>query len=1338
MCCISSVLLWSEHVAVASSPRSNLDNIFHNQFALFIPKGQDTADALAAKHGFVNLGQIGALDNYFLFEHARLRKRSALPARGHSLLLTEEPEVEWFEQQEERRRVKRDGQVQAGVLGGDDANLIDEHSGNVGINKRPLWDDIFAEGEKASPPKQVFKRQNTFSGQFTRSSSRSDPMYGQQWHLNHGAKGGFDMNVEPAWSRGYTGKGVVVTILDDGIQTNHPDLIQNYDPLASTDINGNDHDPMPQDNGDNKHGTRCAGEVAASADNGYCGVGVAYNASIGGVRMLDGVVNDAVEARALSLNPDHVDIYSASWGPEDDGKTVDGPGPLAKRAFLNGVVRGRNGKGSIFIWASGNGGRHLDNCNCDGYTNSIFTLSISSATQGGYRPWYLEECSSTLASTYSSGTPGRDGSITTVDQDARLRNEHICTDSHTGTSASAPIAAGVSALALEANPGLTWRDLQYLVVMSSRHEPLAEEPGWFVNGAGRRFSHKFGYGLMDAGKMTELARSWKTLPQQHICQSGVMVADLSIPDRVGSPATVSTKSDACGGSLNSVQFLEHVQCKVSLRYYPRGNIMIVLTSPSGTRSTLLFPRPRDSFATTFEEWPFLSVHFWGENPTGTWKLEVMNMGSDPPNRSGQGILRKWQLIFYGTQENPVRVPRNVGNFRTGKQSSGFNVPSTFTFQPSKPLFTFPNFFSAFKRFKRENREEEEVDPLETSVAAADRMTTLADVYLLLEFTLDFPELGQVQGGNLFSLFDLLLFIHELLNPFMVFIVLILLETELLGSSLHSSLILLVLHQSPLFIIQISLELLETLLQTLADLAASAQSHLLSLVQLGLHVFHLGIEAATVSLKVLSSLLLGSKLFSQSSSIHHGLLGLLLGDSRLSEHLFQFRLVKETTIGKLFHDVVQILLGGSPRSVRLLQLSLGLLQLVLEGMSPSFSLYKVLPCPVSNCLLVLQLTLALLDLLLVLLDGPVCLRIGRIGVLQSGVKLVDVGLELLLHPLSLTLGSGFTLQGELHALEGLLVGFPDGLELKLLLLDPSLNFLFDLRQLQMTSEHLVLLLLQSGFGLLQSRLKFQLLSLQAFPDLVNLVNITPTLADLVHDVFDLYAEGAVLLANGFQLHLVLLISGLDLEQVGGVRATFHLSSIQFPLERIHLGLPFNNDSVEVSGLLLHLVAALTGLIHVGGHVLDFGLEVDLFLLEVDCLGVQGLNDPLGLGQPRLKLHLGGLKLFSLRQTLGLVLLAPIVDVPVGLGELTSTVVLGLMLLLHLIANEVHLMLEISELAEEIGPFLALIIGYPPLLVQLGRQISPHLLQGHVVGFQLLQLSKEVGILHDNLLFGVLEV
>lgn len=60
--------------------------------------------------------------------------------------------------------------------------------------------------------------------------------------------------------------------------------------------------------------------------------------------MLDGEVTDAVEARSLGLNPNHIHIYSASWGPEDDGKTVDGPARLAEEAFFRGVSQVRRGQ----------------------------------------------------------------------------------------------------------------------------------------------------------------------------------------------------------------------------------------------------------------------------------------------------------------------------------------------------------------------------------------------------------------------------------------------------------------------------------------------------------------------------------------------------------------------------------------------------------------------------------------------------------------------------------------------------------------------------------------------------------------------------------------------------------------------------------------------------------------------------------------------------------------------------------------------------------------------------------------------------------------------------------
>lgn len=632
--------------------------VFTNQFAIHVPAGKDQADAIAEKHGFVNIGQIGSLKEYYLLEHKHVHKRSLTASQDHNEKLINEPEVKWVQQQHEKRRLKR---------------------------------DVFSAGYPAGFADEFT---SLFSGATRSGQPYPDPLYKEEWYLNGGAKDGYDMNVRPAWSKGYTGKGVVVSILDDGIQTNHPDLAENYDPAASTDINDNDDDPMPRDNGDNKHGTRCAGEVAAVAYNSFCGIGVAYNASIGGVRMLDGSVNDAVEARALSLNPDHIDIYSASWGPEDDGKTVDGPGPLARRAFINGVTTGRKGKGSIFVWASGNGGRHTDSCNCDGYTNSIFTLSISSATQGGYKPWYLEECSSTLATTYSSGTPGHDKSIATVDMDGKLRPDHICTVEHTGTSASAPLASGLCALALEANPELTWRDMQHIVVMTSNPEPLMKEAGWITNGVNRKVSHKFGYGLMDGGAMVSLAEQWTSVPPQHICKSQEVREDRQIDQSYGSILTTAVDASGCTGTVNEVRFVEHVQCKISLRFFPRGNLRIVLTSPSGTPSTLLMERPRDVVSSNFDDWPFLSVHYWGENPTGRWTLHIINAGNRHVNQPG--ILRKWQLIFYGTVSNPVRLRR------PGQQISFPSAaPASLNpiFQSSQDFFSgafrhLPNIFTA--------------------------------------------------------------------------------------------------------------------------------------------------------------------------------------------------------------------------------------------------------------------------------------------------------------------------------------------------------------------------------------------------------------------------------------------------------------------------------------------------------------------------------------------------------------------------------------------------------------------------------------------------------------------
>ncbi|XP_013169800.1 PREDICTED: furin-like protease 1, isoform 1-CRR isoform X2 [Papilio xuthus] len=585
-------------------------------WAVHVPEGREAADAVAAEHGFINLGEI--FDNHFHFHHNSVSRRSLRPAAEHHGRLENDARVHWAKQQRALSRKKRDFQILYNNSTTVETVTSDPYP-SVGTKREA--------GRRELQRARVKGRLRSLDPRFL----LNDPKWSHMWYLNRG--GGLDMNVIPAWQEGITGRGVVVTILDDGLETDHPDLIANYDPMASYDVNSHDSDPQPRYDmiDSNRHGTRCAGEVAATANNSLCAVGVAFGASVGGVRMLDGDVTDAVEARSLSLNPQHVDIYSASWGPDDDGKTVDGPGELATRAFIEGVTKGRNGKGSIFVWASGNGGREHDNCNCDGYTNSIWTLSISSATERGEVPWYSEMCSSTLATTYSSGAINEKQVVTTD-------LHHSCTVTHTGTSASAPLAAGICALALQANRDLTWRDMQHIVVRTARPERLSLDGNWRVNGVGRNVSHSFGYGLLDAAGMVRLARSWRTVPPQRRCELAAPRPQRPVPPK--SSVVLQLDVSACPG----VNYLEHVQARVSLSAARRGDLRIALTSPAGTRVTLLAPRAHDSSRAGFNSWPFMSVHMWGEAPLGVWQLEVSNEG-----RYMAGPLTQWELIFYGTE-----------------------------------------------------------------------------------------------------------------------------------------------------------------------------------------------------------------------------------------------------------------------------------------------------------------------------------------------------------------------------------------------------------------------------------------------------------------------------------------------------------------------------------------------------------------------------------------------------------------------------------------------------------------------------------------------------------------
>lgn len=470
----------------------------------------------------------------------------------------------------------------------------------------------------------------------------NDPIFNAQWHLINPIQLGNDLNVTGVWYQNITGKGVAVAVVDDGLDMDHEDLKANYFAKGSYDFNDVSPEPRPRLSQD-YHGTRCCGEIAA-VRNDACGVGVAYDSNIAGIRILSKQISEADEAISLNYAFDLNDIYSCSWGPNDDGRTMAEPGLLIKKAFLNGVQNGRQQRGSVFVFASGNGARYGDNCNFDGYTNSIYSITVAAIDRKGQRPYYSEACAANLVVSYSSGSGD---SIHTTDLHGK------CTSSHGGTSAAAPIAAGVFALVLSIRPELTWRDLQYLALDSAI--PVNEKDGsWQDTFIGKKFSHNFGYGKLDAYGIVERAKTWELVKPQSWFFSDREIVSKAIPAVTDDSGLISTiyvsDNDITDANLER---LEHVNVVMNLDHNYRGSLQVDLISPSGVVSTLAANRPFDDSIDGYKEWTFMSVAHWGESGVGNWTIKVRNNLKNKEDKAG--VFRDWTLKLWGEAKDASKA-----------------------------------------------------------------------------------------------------------------------------------------------------------------------------------------------------------------------------------------------------------------------------------------------------------------------------------------------------------------------------------------------------------------------------------------------------------------------------------------------------------------------------------------------------------------------------------------------------------------------------------------------------------------------------------------------------------
>ncbi|XP_024207280.2 proprotein convertase subtilisin/kexin type 4 isoform X4 [Pan troglodytes] len=563
--------------------------IYVSSWAVQVSQGNREVERLARKFGFVNLGPIFPDGQYFHLRHRGVVQQSLTPHWGHRLHLKKNPKTR-----------------------PDPKSIQQEEAGRPRYGNHGACQGLV----------QWFQQQ-TLQRRVKRSVVvPTDPWFSKQWYMNSEAQP--DLSILQAWSQGLSGQGIVVSVLDDGIEKDHPDLWANYDPLASYDFNDYDPDPQPRytPSKENRHGTRCAGEVAAMANNGFCGVGVAFNARIGGVRMLDGTITDVIEAQSLSLQPQHIHIYSASWGPEDDGRTVDGPGILTREAFRRGVTKHPHAL---------RGQHHPAGPRALVQRSLRLHPHHHLQQRRGHRP------------------PDR--------HHGPASRVHRPTHGHLGLSPTGgrhdrPSAGGQPVPDVERHAAPGGPRVQAGAPagrgLEDQRRGAPSEPSLRLRAAGRRAAGGHRPHLAAHPTAEEVCRPGPEPPHQAAGGSSPLDPLSPILPLIYIRENVS----ACAGLHNSIRSLEHVQAQLTLSYSRRGDLEISLTSPMGTRSTLVAIRPLDVSTEGYNNWVFMSTHFWDENPQGVWTLGLENKGY----YFNTGTLYRYTLLLYGTAEDMTARP----------------------------------------------------------------------------------------------------------------------------------------------------------------------------------------------------------------------------------------------------------------------------------------------------------------------------------------------------------------------------------------------------------------------------------------------------------------------------------------------------------------------------------------------------------------------------------------------------------------------------------------------------------------------------------------------------------
>ena len=469
-----------------------------------------------------------------------------------------------------------------------------------------------------------------------------DPLYGCQSEFHDRGSDAEDINVEPVWAEGNLGEGIIVRIVDIGVDYEHEDLRDNFSMALSSAAHENVRIFSPNQ----YHGTAVAGILAAS-DNSVGGRGVApratiYSYSLGGHFGWSDVTKGVTHQLRDTAVSNHSHILRSR---QEYPALVGSYG--WEQAIEKGITRGFHGKGTSYVFGAGNG---EVNANLSEVANFYGIINVCGIAYDG----------SPIHSYGSNVWICAPVNVLTTDNFDRYYR------TWGGTSFATPVVSGVVALVRSENSSLTWRDVKLILAASAR-QTSPDAPEWETGAlqfgsTDRRYTYhpRFAFGVVDAKAAVDLAKTWTNLPFMKT-SSAESVGRLTIPDPAqgAEPDTVS-RSLTLGPEIG---FTEFVEVSVGFTHPSFRDLELEIVSPSGTVSMLT----EHDAAVSDDEFLYLyrfgSAKHLGEDPTGTWTLRLTD---HVPGHEGR--IWRWNLKVYGHGAGTVQtaLPTIIGTAQVGE------------------------------------------------------------------------------------------------------------------------------------------------------------------------------------------------------------------------------------------------------------------------------------------------------------------------------------------------------------------------------------------------------------------------------------------------------------------------------------------------------------------------------------------------------------------------------------------------------------------------------------------------------------------------------------------------